>query len=101
MTNADSLTRTETSIDTTAPNGAPSNAELGERIAGVEATVEGHDEKLDDIRALLSGRLDDLEQSHDEMEDQHNRLWWVFQTLKKAAAGGLGGGVLLDLLGVL
>jgi hypothetical protein len=86
-------------------DGAPSNAELAERMARVEEGVDHVETKLDyqgDTLERIEGRLaDDLDAKADRldgMEPKVRQLWLIQQAAKWLIMVGSGGGVLALLL---
>lgn len=74
--------------------GAPSNAELAERMARVEESLDHVDHKLDHIADCLDDSLTETQETVKEIKAEHNRLWLVYQGAKWAVVVGSGSSVL-------
>lgn len=82
-------------------DGIPSNTELAERMAHVEATLDHVDDKLDHQAATLNRIADRLEdnltetqETIEKIESEHTRLWLVYQGVKWAIVVGSGSSLL-------
>lgn len=74
--------------------GAPSNSELAERTARIEANVEHVAETVDRIDDKLDAEMADVQDDVDDIKPEHKRLWLTYQAAKWGAGIASGGGVI-------
>lgn len=79
--------------------GYPSNVELGQRLARVEAKQDAQMEKLDYISEQLDGRLSVVSGKVETMLPRHNRMWIVYRGGKWLLGGLIAGGATIEITG--
>jgi hypothetical protein len=77
----------------------PSNVELGQRLARVEAKQDAQLEKLDYISEQLDGRLSAVSGKVDTMLPRHNRMWFVYRGSKWLLGALIAGGATIEITG--
>lgn len=79
--------------------GYPSNVELGQRLARVEAKQDAQMEKLDYISDQLDGRLSTVSGKVETMLPRHNRMWFVYRGSKWLLGALIAGGATIEITG--
>lgn len=79
--------------------GYPSNVELGQRLARVEAKQDAQMEKLDYISDQLDGRLSVLNEKVETMLPRHNRMWIIYRGGKWLLGALIAGGATIQITG--
>lgn len=79
--------------------GYPSNIELGQRLARVEAKQDAQMEKLDYISEQLDGRLSTVSGKVETMLPRHNRMWFVYKGSKWLLGALIAGGATIEITG--
>lgn len=79
--------------------GYPSNVELGQRLARVEAKQDAQMEKLEFISEQLDERLSTVSGKVETMLPRHNRMWMVYRGGKWLLGGLIAGGATIEITG--
>lgn len=82
-------------------SGAPSNAELSERLARVEEKQDYVAERVDEIGDTLDGELATVEDNLATVEERNARLWILYQGGKWITVTVSGSSMLALLVGSL